>query len=333
MDGHASIFSFPFRIYGDAFLPRLDGQLADGDLRIRVHPPFRVRERGSPLSPPVPFPMWTGFEWHPNLPREKRLSPPKDLTPSPFGERAYDAFRLDAWGSAAEQRSHSFVQQFLRWIRRLTEQPWVGAFESHTDPLIKGSFRIDQEGRAVDTPFTYGVFLTSDGFRHPMRQDEWREGFKRTLAGYEPQTHWLLYLDAVNNQSLQRVGEAVLSLALSLEVARDTLFEPLAASVDNSEAGTRLGVPFRGDDLRKHLSTHLQLAAGRNLQAERPDLWQAVDDLYTARHMVAHGKRAIVRLPGKVRAATGEDVGRWTAAVRATIVWMEAAVTSSPTGS
>lgn len=323
MKGYASILSFPFRIYGDAFLPRLDGVVAGGELSIRIYPPFRVRDRGSPLSPQVPFPMWTAFEWHPKLPKDKRLAPPKDLTPTPFGDRAYDAFRMDAWGVNCEQRSQQFAHQFLRWIRRLTEQAWIGAFESQTDPMVKGRFQIDECGRAIDTPYVCGVFLTSDGFRHPLRSDEWKEAFQRTLAAEEPETYWLLYLDAVNNQSMQRVGEAILSLALSLEVARDALFETFAASVDRSETGIRLGSPFDGDDLRKHLSRHLELASGRNLRVERPDLWQAVDDLYVARHKVAHGKRPIVRMPGGVRATTGEDIGRWSKAVRATIVWME----------
>jgi hypothetical protein len=321
--GHASILSFPFRIYGDAFLPRLDGNVSGGDLRIRIYPPFRVRDHGSPLSPQVPFPAWTAFEWHPKLAKEKRLPPPKDLTPTPFGDRAYDAFRLDAWGANCEQRGQKFARQFLRWIRRLSEQPWIGAFESQTDPLVKGSFQIDEHGNAIDTPYVYAVVQASDGFRHPMRRDEWEEAFRRTLVDEEPETYWLLYMDAVNNQSMQRIGEAILSLALSLEVARDTLLEKFAARVDRSEAGVRLGSPFDGDDLRKHITTHLELASGRNLRTERLDLWQAVDDLYVARHKVAHGKRAIVRAPGGVRATIGEDIKRWITAVRATIVWME----------
>ena len=323
MNGYASILSFPFRIYGDAFLPHLDGEVASADLRLRIYSPFRVRDRGSPLSPHVPFPIWTAFEWHPKLPEDKKLAPPKDLTPTPFGDRAYDAFRMDAWGKDSEYRSQEFARRFLRWIRRLTEQSWIGAFESQSDPMVKGSFQIDENGRAVDTPYVYGVVLITDGFRHPMRRDEWEEAFRRTLSGEEPETHWLLYLDAVNDQSLYRTGEAILSLALSLEVARDTLFEVFAAKVDRSVAGVRLGSPFEGDDLLKHLTAHLESASGRNLRTERSDLWEAVDDLYVARHHVAHGKRPVVRASGGVREATGEDIGRWCTAVRATIVWME----------
>lgn len=323
MKGYASILSFPFRIYGDAFLPQLEG-LADGDLRVRIYRPFLVRNRGSPLSPQVPFPMWTAFQWHPELPREDRLEPPKDPTTTPFGDRAYDALRVDAWGKAAEERAPEFVRRFLRWIRRFTEQAWIDAFESQTDPMVKGSFEIDEQGRALSTPYVYGTFQASDGFRHPMRTQEWQDAFHRALSGQEPETFWLLYLDAVNNQSLQRVNEAILSLALCLEVARDTLFADLADSVDQSDAGTRLGSPFKGDDLRKHLSTHLYAASSRNLQTEMPGLWKSVDDLYIARHKVAHGKRPIVRTSRGVRIAVGQDVGEWSAAVRATIVWMEA---------
>jgi hypothetical protein len=59
----------------------------------------------------------------------------------PLGDRAYDAIRVDGWGNGAEGAMHETILKLFAWWRHITGQPWIGNFESQTDPLVKGRSR------------------------------------------------------------------------------------------------------------------------------------------------------------------------------------------------
>jgi hypothetical protein len=319
---YASILSFPFRVYGESFLPKLEAETQDCAHRVRVYPPWRSREKGSPISPLVPFTSWASFSWHPSVPPELRLAPPADIHLQPFGDRAYDSMRIDAYGDDAEAWTHDFALRFLSWLRHLTYQSWIGRVEADTDPLIKAGFPISPDGSATERPYAFGVGVTSDGNRHALTSPEWRRAFDRSVAGLDPPTHWALWMDAENDYMQGHLNETVLLTALAAEVARDTLLAPLTPSARATVAGPRLGPPFQGTDLLQHLSDNLEVIKGHNLQKARPDVYATIDSLYVARHHVAHGKRPIVREPRGTRLATMADAESWLSAGREVLVWL-----------
>lgn len=306
MKGIAAILSFPFRIYAADVLPELAG--SHRQTRVRIHPPFRVREKGSPLSPDVPIERWPQFKWSPKTPGHLRMKPPKELAPAPFPGPAYDAMRVDVWGSAAERLSSELPKLFLRWLRYLSRQPWIGEFEGQTDPLVKNTFEIDRLGRVTVTPWAYGVVVTPSPYMQPVDASMWRHAFDQALAGTPAPTHWQLFLDSHNERASGKIPETILALALSLEISRDTLFPTLT---------------FQDTDLLKHLSLQLHDRVSRDLSAEHPSVYESISALYVARHHVAHGKPPTIRLPDGRRPVEMDDLLQWTDATFQALIWLE----------
>jgi hypothetical protein len=236
------------------------------------------------------------------------MKPPKELSPRPFPGPFYDALRIDIWAADAENEAAALPRTFLRWLRCLSLQPWIGEFERQTDPTVKNTFEIDRLGRATVTPWAYGVVVTPSPYMHPVDEPIWRAAFQQALSGNDAPTHWQLFLDSHNERASGKMPEAILALATSLEVGRDTLFPT---------------VPFSDTDLLKHLSSQLAKYVTRRLDQEHQDLYQSIANLYVARHQVAHGKPPVVRTAVGVRPAQDDDLRKWTEATRSTLLWME----------
>ena len=316
--GLAAILSFPFRIYSEPVLPTIECE-GSSDFRYRVYRPFRIRDKGTPLSPTVPIERWPGFEWNPSVPPDLRMNPPADLTTQPMGPRAHDAMRFDVYGDEAvvEKQLGIFAGRLLSWIRVLTGQPWIDEFEFQTDPTIKNTFPVDDEGRAVETPHAHGKVTTPDGNMRPLDAAIWQDAITRAATGDETPLRWLVFLDAYNARAQSKNDLAILHLSLSIEIARDSVLDVLVPP----SAGAS---PFRGTNLLAHLSTDLFRWKGRDLETERPELWTALNSIYDARHHVAHGKPPIVVDRGEVRPVTEEDIRAWIGAARAILNWIEA---------
>lgn len=321
----ALILSFPYRIYGEPFLPVLEGVAPDGNHRIRVHPPFRSAKSGSPVSPEVPFENWTSFAWHPDLHSSRRLRPPSNLSVSSLGSRAYDSIRLDCWGPDGQVVGLAFFRLLIEWIRHVTSQAWVGRVETQADSPIKGSFSIDLEGRAVDTPFAHGRNVGRRGTPQPLDADLWRRAFHLAQAGTLPPAHWSLLFDAENAVARDQIGEAVLALALALEVGRDITVSRIAPNlVIQTVTGLRLRAPFAGTDVLAHLDTGFKRIVGTSLADSNALAWAGVRSIYIARGNVAHGRDAVVTEGSLTRPASSLDVLSWLPSAKAVLQWLDA---------
>jgi hypothetical protein len=157
----------------------------------------------------------------------------------------------------------------------------------------------------------------------PLTPELWKSAFEYTLLGQAPPFYWMIWQDAGVHRAAGRVRESSLSLALSLEVARDTLFPRFAKTRSKSGVGAVLSSPFDGTDLLRHLSSNLKDVRGRNLQTEEPRLWMEIKDLYVARHRIAHGREAMIRSPNGARPVNDEDLLRWKNVVQECLLWME----------
>ena len=150
--------------------------------------------------------------------------------------------------------------------------------------------------------------MTPAAYMRPVDPSIWTTALDRALAGSDPPTYWLLFLDSHNENASGKIPECILALALSLEVARDTLF-PMDA--------------FNGTDLLKHLSDHPQDHCSRNMRDELPAVYEQISAIYIARHRVAHGRDPLVRVDGRTRSVESDDIRSWTAATFDALAWLE----------
>lgn len=322
MNGRARIYSFPFRIYAEGDLGVLNGSMRSGS-RVRVYPFFTVRPRNERLSPAVPFSKWPNFSWSPGLPQNKRLKPPSVDIQSIEADHAHDAVRIDVWGSTPEVVANDFVSSYLSWVRLFTGQEWIGEFEPHTDPLLKNDFRIDRDGRAISEPYSYGSVALRKPWWSLLTNELQETAFRWTLTGTAPPLYWMLFLDASLYWASAKEQECVMALALSLEVARDTIYPKFARVKKRKGTGDVLADPFDGTDLLRHLTTALQSVGKPSLESDRPDLHSTVEQLYRARHHAAHGKPLITTADGQRRKLVAADLEPWLLPTFSTLKWIE----------
>lgn len=305
-------------------LQALEGRSPDKVHRVRIYPPFVVRPKGMAISPDVPFTAWPAFKWSPNLPENLRVGPTPSLQLKPgLGSEGFDAVRVDVWGSSPNEFSTNFVATLLMWIRYLTLQNWVGEYEPHTDSTVKYEFEIDADGKAIGTVYAIAKIFTQSPYMTPLDSSIFHQAFQNALRNELPPVYWTLWLDASLYRSSGKIIETVLTLALSLEVARDTIFPRFAQTKARPGLGEILVSPFDGTDLLKHFSSALENVKNRNLQTEQPTIWNAVHDLYVARHHVAHGRKPIIKSKDVVQTVRETDLQEWVDTVRLALQWLE----------
>ena len=322
--GEAGIFTFPYRMYLGEEIAPFELADIDGLHSVRVYSPWAVRHAGAPLSPHPPFADWPDFSWSPNLPADKCLEPPAKTWGTPPQAPAFaDALRVDVLGPGSGALLQSFTSGFVRWLRHLSLQPWVGEYEPQSDWHLKFGFECDSEGRATDTPYAYGMFTTFARWMRLIDNEIWREAIHRALNSQEPNVYWDVFMDSQMQRAATKKSAALLSLTLAVEIARDRNFRRFAPTQSRPGIGTVLGRPFHGTDLLKHLSSSLEAVTSRNLKKERPLEWADLNQLYVARHHIAHGGPAVLPDKTGLHPARKADVRRLTESVYAIIRWIE----------
>ena len=108
---------------------------------------------------------------------------------------------------------------------------------------------------------------------------------------------------------------AILGLALSLEVARDTRL----ARFDLT------GSAFKDTKLLRHLTTRLEKIhpVSANAEIDLANEWPDIRRLYTARGHVAHGKTAMAEFHAGTRRVTEDDLKSMIKSVFDTLTWIE----------
>lgn len=325
MRGYGQVFSFPFRIYASEDLPRLEGETSDGKYRVRVYTPILVRQEGDSLSPPVPFDKWPEFSWSPQSSPDDRLLPPTNVhTRASIWSRAFDTIRIDIWGDSSRDYARTFLGVMLSWLRHLSGQDWIGEFEPHTDSDVKAAFEIDRDGLALSSPWVLVKGFTPAEYMGPVDPKIWSASFAHTLEGSSPPIYWSFFQDGNIYRILRKPRECILAFALSLEVARDTVFPRFAKTKVRPGVGAVLTKPFDSTDLLAHLSKALASVRNRDLREEHPGLFRDLQRLYVARHHVAHGRNPIITSErGGHRPVEDSDLKRWSDTVYGVLRWIE----------
>lgn len=288
--GYSGIFHFPFRIYAQEELHGFEGR--GSDFRYRVHAPFLVRRTGSPVTDDVPQELWPNFRWHVRVPREMRgeQSVAPDLyyqTPARTNAIWYDGLRFDLWGTDALNRLAPFVLSAMRWLRKVSCQPWISDVDRHYGSTMKRSFPIDDSGAAVhEAP---GLVRLRPAVCSCVTNTMWQSAFAGAAQSEVP-TFYNLYFDAVNAAAIDDYSRATMNLAMALESCRDYYFSKIYPADFVEGRGPRLKAPFNLTDLLKHVSATAATVFGRDFSVEHSEDWPHLKNLYFARQHVAHGK-------------------------------------------
>jgi hypothetical protein len=320
--GHSGIFAFAFRIHAEEEL--LEHETAAGGFRYRVYQPFLVREKGSFLTDEIPMNLWPRFTWHDSVPAKMRggQAPAPELRYSgPHGPcRWYDGLRVDIWGPNTTERVEPFVSSFMRWLRHVSGQPWIGDVDHHHLSEMQRLFAIDTSGAAKEQAGGHAKAVINPRVSL-VRDQMWQSAFIYASL-YEPPIHSSLFFDALNVAATGDYPRAIMNLAMSLEACRDFTFGRLHSTVPSGDEGLRLATPFEGTDFLKHISKNAGEVFGRNFQVDESQHWEGLRTLYVTRHHVAHGRPAMFRESGKWVHVDLKRFEQMELAARAVLRWM-----------
>lgn len=324
-NGLSGIFAFSFRIYSSEKLKTL--YKANRDFRYQIYEPTVRELNASMLETPIPFKDWPEFQWSPLVPENFRKDPPEGMNLSLYeGEVIkYDGMRVNIWGEKATVEISKFYGRFLNHLRHLSGQPWINSYEKQISTSYHHQFKIDAQGRALESPIGMLRFVSPDrSILKLVDNDMWKEAFDLSVSEKDLPSYWNLYYDALNNTSDQNITEIVLFLTLSLEVAKNFNFQRFVEIKKTSELGIIIFEdPFNDTDLIKHLSFNVEKKIHRNLKEEQPEVFNCIQQLYSARHHIAHGKKAVYKINGKIKPVTMEIVSTWISPVYNALRWIE----------
>ena len=326
--GVSGIFNFPFRIY--ACEPLTIIAVEDPSTGFRYKITF-IEKNDSTSRPTVPFEYWPNFETSPKLPSKVDSFPGQDMTYSGIeADRVYEnivyysQLRLDIWANnLSTEVLEKFCARFLELTRLYTDQYWINAYEANFSlNNMVSAFPIDELGRCLATPLS-AQKIVAHVFK-PLDNEFVSQLFMTTIRGDTVDEYWRVYFEASNLFVRGFLDQAVLQLAISLEISRYVNLRPFMVLKTETAAGPTFAPPFNETDLRKNLNENLRSVIGRSLKDEKPELWEYVDQLYKARQQVAHGKKAAFQL-GERKPLVGVDTEtflRWVKAVRNTNGWL-----------
>jgi hypothetical protein len=318
--GWSGIVHFPYRINAREELR--EHETEGGGFRYRVHTPFLLRTQGSPITDEVPSNLWPDFQWHHSVHKRVREEPMAPINMRYNGAKWYDGLRIDISGPATEERISPFVLSFMRWLRHLSHQPWIGDVDRHYPSILKRVFPIDDRGAAVNevSPFAEIVGASFQCVTDAI----WHQAFQLAASGREVPVYVNLYFDGINASATHDYARAVMNLAMALESCRDINFARLWPAEDVEGRGPQLEAPFDDNNLLNHISKDAREAFNRDFSTEYPKHWPHIRNLYIARHHVAHGKRAVFPDDGGLKTVDGESFDKMRLATEQAISWMEA---------
>jgi hypothetical protein len=294
--GISGIFNFPFRIYSSESLNPLEMINPETGFKYRI---TFIENNESSRRPTVPFKYWPNFESHPQVTKTENFEAP-DLTYSAieFGDRTYEnivhynQLRLDIWATnLSMELLVDFCNRLMELTRLHTVQYWINAYEANFSlNNTVCAFPIDDQGRCL--AFPVGEQKIIGHSFEPLDNDFLRQLVQRAILGDTVDEYWRVYSESANLYVKGYLDQAVLQLAISLEISRYVNLRPFMQIKKETAAGPTFAPPFNNTDLLVNLNDNLRGAIGRSLKDELPSVWKYVEQLYKARQQVAHGKKA-----------------------------------------
>jgi len=299
-DGTSYLYTFPFWIRSSPNETLNVRTIQINDCLIRIYPPFWTGEAVHSDIPKVaknriPFlrradesavEKLTILDTY-GFPDETAIHVSFDQEKTDIPDEIRNALRLDFHGHDCEFIELTLIHHFLDIIRWNTFQWWIGHPTSPIQGYRRTSFEIDKNGSPVGESSGHASARTLTGFEANLTSAHWNESINLLSRGFDPPYYDQVWLDALYRNAIQDTRRAILDAAISCEIARDATLERLWP-----EDGGKLkkGRILTGNNLPTHLSTDLQkYTNGRSLETEDPELFEQIENLWSARGNIAHG--------------------------------------------
>lgn len=310
--GEAFIYTFPFLIYQDTACQFEPKEISFNEKDIRIYPFFRSGKANFLPMPHtdknlIPFAAGVNGKFPSNIPITSASAIPSlerdengkfqmilcftekfDKVPKIM---PMDSLRINILGNNKFNKdiSNSCSLQLIRSIRHKTKQWWL---EHHTYAYqLKVSFPILKNGFPVDEPWSQAKGRTIAGDEIPLDNKIWGEVMSDLEEGKINPLYFTLLLDARFFLATADLRRAILDATIACEQARDVHFERLWQI--NKPSAYRTGKALTGNNLPTHLSKNLLNVTNNkhSYEAEYPDNYEIIKDLWNTRGEIAHGRR------------------------------------------
>ncbi|MFC0339956.1 hypothetical protein [Paracoccus niistensis] len=176
---------------------------------------------------------------------------------------------------------------WLRQMRRLTKQYWIGFFPSYFEGNLRTQFEVDQNYDLKGEPYTHNHMTLPNKEVIAATEDVWRESWNNLRDEPFPSSLDHL-LDGHHFAAADEQYRAIISLATCIERSKYSIWQHLHT----------VGVCGRNDyknamnDTKKperYFSELLEVRTGRSLFDEFPELENIIRTIWIVRGKVAHG--------------------------------------------
>lgn len=201
-----------------------------------------------------------------------------------------NGLRIDAFGVSQEKANRVVREAFsiaLVFLRRRTRQFWIGELPSYFSDTLKCEFEIRKDGSMVNWPAIRTKSTSLNESVIPASYKIWTKAWKSKI---DPNSLSAVdyYLDAQHENFSGKLGKATVSLALSIERAKNELWMYL---LENGHCDKQTAKKAINDSNKpyQYLESELKNVWGKafsdiNKNSER------LKSIWIARGIIAHAK-------------------------------------------
>ena len=210
-----------------------------------------------------------------------------------------NAYRIDmvsANNEIARGTAEKILNIILKTIKSITRQWWIGGlFGSNFNYY---TFESDQYGNLLSNSFKSHsnsfMNVSSIGIR-AMKSIDWIQAINKLRNQKQIPLFISLWFDSINLMASRDLYDAMLTLAIAAESAKETFFKTIYPSGMSYKRGRIL----EGWELPYHLDESLKKVKGVSYRELHQDKWDDINDLWDFRGKLAHGEKPIIFKKGQ----------------------------------
>lgn len=193
--------------------------------------------------------------------------------------------------NVADQYASRLMKVLLRQIRISTLQFWIGYFPGYFEPNLRATFKVDDDYKLLEEPWSHGAFQTPSHRVKPLDGETWSQ---INMGDSGEATACLDHiLDAMHFASSGDKVRCVLSLGVAIEHAKYDIWAFLHRIGTCGRNHYKSAMNDTSKPVR-YLTDILQEKSGANIALYDAELPELIDSLWTLRGLAAHGREAQV---------------------------------------
>ena len=244
----------------------------------------------------------------------------KAVVPQSFGYRPVDTIRFDT-NHKFNQDSPKFLSDFFSHLRILTQQFWINKPRTDNEGVnLEASIKADSNLNNFQFHSNLiPIIRYNKGI--PVTYEIWQKAIENTINEIEIDFSKSLYLDAVYERTINNTRSAVLSLANSIDISVNMLFDKINTKkphFDRHEfvVNNRKNKKVSSTYIPGLVSEFLDSLIDKNYQTENPQNYNIIKDFWlNKRNPVAHGREGNI---------TDQEINLIFDAVYDLLNWLEA---------